>query len=73
MNKPVIKHCKNCIWYRSNYANFVVKNPYFGFFKDDCQIKYKDIKHKRLTALLCRHFYSKSPAEMALLDNKENL
>ena len=57
MNKPLIRHCKNCIWYKPNYAECVENNPFYGLFSDDCQIKYRDIKHKRLTALLCRHYH----------------
>lgn len=51
MNKPKIRHCKNCAWHRLNYIGKNTSENY-----TDCRVKYKDIRVERLTALLCKHY-----------------
>lgn len=53
MNKPIIRHCKNCE-YRT------------AFLGDYCDVKYKKLYNGmslRLRALLCRYYKQKEGAE----------
>lgn len=47
MEKPIIRHCQNCQWYKKNI---------FGGY--ECSVRYKRISCERLRAWLCR-FYKK--------------
>ena len=52
MKKPIIRHCKNCI-----YSNFVLS----GYNHTDsikCEVKYQHIlnEFQRIRALFCPHF-----------------
>lgn len=55
MNKPIIRHCKNCEWanFRLNYYNHTDGIR--------CDVKYKIFynKSQRLRALFCPHFKKK--------------
>lgn len=53
MNKPIIRHCKNCKWHDKTWL---------GGECAYCTVKYTLILCPRLVALLCR-FYRKEEAE----------
>ena len=55
MNKPIIRHCKNCKWYYLNLRKgFDPLNS--TFHHKECEVKYINIRHQRLAALLCRYY-----------------
>jgi hypothetical protein len=51
-DKPIIRHCENCKW--RCYA--------YGY---NCEVTYKWIVNKRLSALFCRYFKAKGGVEDA--------
>lgn len=53
MNKPKIRHCRNCQYHKVHYIG--LKDFNFETYTN-CRVKYKDIRLERLTALLCRHY-----------------
>lgn len=53
MNKPKIRHCRNCQWHKCNYFKKSMADLK-GWY--ECRVKYKNIGFERLTALLCRHY-----------------
>ena len=47
MQKPIIRHCKNCQWHKPSWMLI------------DCTVKYNKISFPRLRALFCRYFTKK--------------
>ena len=50
MNKPLIRHCKNCIYH---------EDTVISMFNVICPVKYDYITTPRLSALLCRFYRQK--------------
>lgn len=55
MEKPIIRHCKNCEWH-IQYAGC----------RPECTVKYQWCWKPRLKALLCRYFKKKGSEENAV-------
>ena len=54
MNKPIIRHCRNCQWCE-HITGFL------GSSETYCTVKYKDIEteEQRLEAIFCIHYRKK--------------
>lgn len=50
--KPIIKHCRNCIYGENTIPEGYCADMY-------CNVKYKFIKFERLSALLCPYYSAK--------------
>lgn len=50
--KPIIKHCRNCI-----YGENTIPEGYCAAMY--CNVRYKFINFERLSALLCPHYSAK--------------
>ena len=57
MDKPIIRHCKNCKW--------GIKRGYGDLSNIECSVRYRDYynSEQRIRALLCRHYCKKEGAE----------
>ena len=55
--KPIIRHCKNCKYYK----------PRYGFFTGagDCDVKYDYLPEssQRITAIFCKYYKQKESEE----------
>lgn len=45
--KPIIRHCKNCEWYK------------YKLLVEQCEVKYQYINNGRIKALFCRFYKQK--------------
>lgn len=54
MDKPIIRHCRNCKYCEDRYRHALDRYSYIY-----CQVKYKNIEFERLSALTCIHYKAK--------------
>lgn len=56
MNKPMIRHCKNCKYAKDKIIPHIldVDEHYI-----ECQVLYKHISYPRLKALCCKYYAQK--------------
>ena len=56
INKPMIRHCKNCKYGKEKIIRFFLDpDEYYT----ECQVIYKRINHERLKALCCKYYTPK--------------
>lgn len=55
MDKPIIKHCRNCA--------FCKKSSIYYFPKLYCDVCYKEINYPRIRAILCQYFVERKEDE----------